>query len=318
MDDKDWRIIKTIAEERNLTRAAARLYMTQPALTYRLKNLEDDFGTQLVSRMPSGVMLTAQGECLLNYAREMLLRHDAIKERIRNMADKVQGPLRLGSSGVFAHFALPGILKGFLETYPEVEISLKTALSQPIVRMLEKQEVTVAIVRGEHAWEGERLLLMQEPLCLVSRARIGLDALPQHPHIRYGTDAPLQRLLDEWWRRSYAVPPRTTMEVNTMDTAREMVLNGLGWTLLPSIGLTQREGLYVEPVHWPDGGAFVRDTWVLCSAGAMELRTVRVFIDYLRAWQQYGGGGRVAGGGTVPSAPARGRGRRGQPLMDGR
>ena len=159
---------------------------------------------------------------------------------------------------------------------------------------------------------------MQEPLCLVSRARIGLDALPQHPHIRYGTDAPLQRLLDEWWRRSYAVPPRTTMEVNTMDTAREMVLNGLGWTLLPSIGLTQREGLYVEPVHWPDGGAFVRDTWVLCSAGAMELRTVRVFIDYLRAWQQYGGGGRVAGGGTVPSAPARGRGRRGQPLMDGR
>ena len=54
MDDKDWRILKTVAEERNITRAATRLYMTQPALTYRLKNLEDEFGAQLVSRMPSG------------------------------------------------------------------------------------------------------------------------------------------------------------------------------------------------------------------------------------------------------------------------
>ena len=242
MDDKDWRILKTVAEEKNITRAAARLFMTQPALTYRLKSLEDEFGARLMTRLSSGVMLTAQGECLLDYACEMLQRFDALKERVRNMADKVQGGLRLGASGVFAHFALPGILKGFLEAYPEVEISLKTALSQPIIRLLEKQEITVAIVRGEHDWDGERFLLMQEPICLVSRARLALADLPAHPHIRYGTDAPLQRLLDEWWRKHFHVPPQTTMEVNTMDTAREMVLNGLGWALLPSIGLAQQGG----------------------------------------------------------------------------
>ena len=153
----------------------------------------------------------------------------------------------------------------------------------------------MAIVRGEHDWDGERFLLMQEPICLVSRARLALADLPAHPHIRYGTDAPLQRLLDEWWRKHFHVPPQTTMEVNTMDTAREMVLNGLGWALLPSIGLPQRDGLHTEAVYWPDGTPFLRNTWVLCSAGAVELRTVRAFVDYLRDWQQAGGGGSVSG-----------------------
>ncbi|MBP8278617.1 MAG: LysR family transcriptional regulator, partial [Propionivibrio sp.] len=72
MGDKDWRILKTIAEERNLTKAAARLYISQPALTYRLKNMEEEFGAQVVSRVPTGVELTPQGEYLLAYAAEML------------------------------------------------------------------------------------------------------------------------------------------------------------------------------------------------------------------------------------------------------
>ncbi len=302
MDDKDWRILKAVAEEKNITRAATRLYMSQPALSYRLKSLEDEFGARLVSRLPGGVMLTAQGECVLDYAREMLVRHASLKERIRNMADKVQGALRIGSSGVFAHFALPTILKGFLAAFPEVEISLKTALSQPIIRLLEKQEITVAIVRGDHAWEGERFMLMREPVCVVSRTRIALDDLPAQPYIRYGTDAPLQRLLDDWWRKRFKVPQRATMEVNTMDTAREMVSNGLGWALLPSIGLAQRDGLHAEPVYWQDGSPFVRETWVLCSAGAMELRTVRAFVDYLREWQLTGGAMQVAGSLAEPGA----------------
>ncbi len=114
MDDKDWRILKTIAEERNLTKAAARLYISQPALTYRLKNMEEEFGAQVVSRVPTGVELTPQGEYLLAYAAEMLHKFGAVKERIKNMADKVQGALRIGSSSVFAHYTLPKILKGFL------------------------------------------------------------------------------------------------------------------------------------------------------------------------------------------------------------
>lgn len=282
MDDKDWRILKTIAEEKNITKAAARLFISQPALTYRLKNIEEEFGTQIVSRVPSGVVFTPQGDFLLAYASEMLLRLGAVKEQIKNMENKVQGALRMGSSGVFANYHLPHILKGFLELYPEVEISLKTGLSYQIVRMLEKQEITVGIVRGEHEWEGERFLLKEEPVCLVSRENLELGDLPSKPHIRYGTDTSLQKMMEDWWRKNYNTPPNTTMEVSTMDTARQLVLHGLGWTILPTIGLAKDDTLFAKALFWPDGTPLVRKTWVLCSHGALELQTVRAFLSYLK------------------------------------
>ena len=286
MDDKDWRILKTIAEEKNITKAAARLFISQPALTYRLKNIEEEFGTQIVSRVPSGVVFTPQGDFLLAYASEMLHKFGEVKEQIKNMENKIQGVLRMGSSGVFAHFMLPAILKGFLALYPEVEISLKTALSYQIIRMLEKQEITVAIVRGDHGWEGERFLLSKEPVCLVSRERLELDELLDKPYIRYSTDTSLKKIIDDWWRKNYNAPPRTTMEVNTMDTAREMVLNGLGWSILPTIGLPRNDTLFSKELFWPDGSPLIRNTWVFCSHGALELKTVTAFLDYLKNWQR--------------------------------
>ena len=286
MDDKDWRILKTIAEEKNITKAAARLYISQPALTYRLKNIEEEFGTQVVTRVPSGVVFTPQGDYLLAYASEMLQKFEEVKEQIKNMENKIQGVLRMGSSGVFAHFMLPGILKGFLDLYPDVEISLKTALSYQIVRMLEKQEITVAIVRGDHGWEGGRFLLSKEPVCLVSRERLELDELLDKPYIRYSTDTSLKKIIDDWWRKNYNAPPRTTMEVNTMDTAREMVLNGLGWSILPTIGLPRNDTLFSKELFWPDGSPLIRNTWVLCSHGALELKTVTAFLGYLNNWQR--------------------------------
>ena len=80
LDDKDWRILRMIAEEKNITKAAARLFISQPALTYRLKNIEEEFGAQVVTRVPSGVVFTPQGDLLLSYVSEMLLKYDSTKD----------------------------------------------------------------------------------------------------------------------------------------------------------------------------------------------------------------------------------------------
>lgn len=284
MDDKDWLILKTIAEEKNITKAAARLFISQPALTYRLKNIEEEFGTQVVSRVPSGVVFTPQGDLLLDYVSEMLRSYGAVKEQIRNMESKVQGVLRVGSSSVFAQHSLPRILRGFLIRYPEVDIALQTGLSNKMIQMLENQEVTLAIVRGDHAWEGERYLLAEEPICLVSQDKPDFETLLEKPYIRYRTsDAALEKMTDTWWRKNFSAPPRTSMEVNTIDSARQLVLHGLGWAILPSIGLRRTHGLHSAPLSWPDGEPLVRKTWVFCSNGAMELRTVRAFLGYLES-----------------------------------
>lgn len=282
MDDKDWLILKTISEEKNITKAAERLYISQPALTYRLKNMEKEFSAKLVSRNSTGVSLTHQGEFLLAYAEEMLLLMRNVKERIKNMENRVQGTLRLGTSAIFAHYELPEILKGFMERYPDVEVSLKTGLSHKIHRLLQKEEISVAILRGDYLWSEGKHVIRDEPLCLVSRESIDFKDLPYKPQINYMTDSSLKPVVDEWWRESFARPPLTTMEVDSMDTCRQMVLHGLGWAILPAIGLGKHNNLFTRDLHWRSGKPLRRNTWMMYQHASLELSAVKAFVDYIK------------------------------------
>lgn len=282
MDDKDWIILKTIAEEKNMTKAADRLFISQPALTYRLRNLEKEFDARIVSRHPTGVILTPQGESLLAYVESMLLQFRKAKERIKNMENKVQGTLRLGTSSVFAHYELPQILKNFLERYPDVEISLKTGLSRRINRMLRKEDIAVAIIRGDYPWIGEKFLIREEPICLVSSQPIEFGELPSKPQISYLTDSSLEPVIQEWWSESFSRPPLITMEVDSMDTCRQMVLHGLGWAILPAIGLSRQSAPFTRELFWRSGSPLLRRTWIMYTAASLELSAVRAFVDYIK------------------------------------
>ena len=284
MDDKDWLILKVISEEKKITKAAERLYISQPALTYRLRNLEKEFGAQIFIRNPNGVHLTPQGEYLLTYANAMLLQFQKTKEHIQNMEHKIQGTLRLGCSSIFAHYELPQILRGFLEKYPDVEISLKTGLSRIVNRLLLKEEVSIAIIRGDYHWSEEKLLILEEPLCLVSSKPIKFEELPHEPQINYMTDSSLKPLVEEWWRESFSQPPLVTMDVDSMDTCRQLVVNGLGWAILPKIGLGQHHNLYTKELHWRNGDPITRRTWMMYPTAATELSTVRAFVEYTKEY----------------------------------
>ncbi len=282
MTDKDWIMIKVLAEEKNITKAAERLYLSQPAITYRLKALEKEVGSQLVTRTPSGILLTPEGEVFLHYAEEMLLTLVKTKEKMQSMRDTVQGTLRLGASSVFSHYELPYILKGFVTSYPKVDISLKTGLSHRINRLLQHDEIAVAVLRGDYHWTEEKMMLFEEPICIVSAKPIDLNTLADQTRITYNTDTPLQTLIESWWRETYAKPFASTMEVDSMDTCRELVKQGLGWAILPAIGLHAMEGIYTHLLGWSDGQPFTRRTWLLCRHAALELPAVRAFCDYIR------------------------------------
>lgn len=284
MDDKDWIILKTISEEKNITKAAERLYISQPALSYRLKNLEKEFGAKIVLRNTTGIAFTPQGEHLLKYALEMLTQLAITKERVQNMKNKVQGTLRIGTSAIFAHYELPAILKGFLERYPDVDISLKTGLSSKINKMLQKEEFAVAILRGDYFWPEEKHMLQEEHICLASSTFIKFDDLPYSPRINYGTDSSLRVMLEDWWRENFSFPSKITMEVDSMDTCRQMVRHGLGWAILPFIGLQKQDSLYTQELYWRDGTPVLRRTWMLYRNSSLELSAVYAFTDYLKEY----------------------------------
>lgn len=282
MDEKDWHLLVTLYEERNITKAAERLYISQPALTYRLHQLEKDFGTKIVTRGKKGVEFTMQGTYLVEYAKEMLLRLRKTKEYIVNMDQTVKGTLRLGVSGMFARYELPKLLKKFLSIYPDVEINLKTGWSSEINQLLQKEEVHLGIVRGNYHWHGEACLFREEMISVASHKKINLEELPSLPQINYQTDPSLRTLIDNWWKEIFRTPPTIAMEVDRIDTCKQLVLHGLGYAFLPNICLSDDEPLYTLPLISKDQQPIVRQTWLVYRESSMELTFVKAFIDFIK------------------------------------
>ncbi len=283
MDHIDLLILKVLSEEKNITKAAKRMFISQPALTRRFKNMERDFKTTLMLRVPNGIILTPQGEELLHFAEETLLQLKKAKERIQGMGEHIQGSLFLGVSSIFANYELPQLLKHFLKLYPEVDVSLKTGHSMQISRMLQKDEISLAILRGDLHWDEEKYLLYEDPICLVSSNMINLQDLPKSPRIVANTA--IQAQVDEWWHETFSSPPAKTIEVDSLDTCRQMVLNGLGWSIMPKIGLKKYDhNLYTQNLYLTNGLPLIRRTWLVYRNIYGELPIVRTFAEYTKKY----------------------------------
>jgi DNA-binding transcriptional LysR family regulator len=280
VDYKDWTILKAIYEEQCITKAAERLYLSQPALSKRLKSMENELGTKIVLRNSTGIIFTPEGKYLLTYALDALQQLARIKERIENMRNIVCGTLNLGASSVFAHCELPKLLPDFIAAYPNVDISVKTGLSSKITKMLQKDELAVAVVRGDHFWSDKRCLLREEYLCLASLKPVEFAELPKLPRVNYGTDSGLKDTVQNWWHETFNCQPNIFMEVDSMDTCREMVLHGLGWAILPEIAL-QGLPLYTQKLFRQDGTPVLRRTWLFYRHEVLELSAVNAFVHYL-------------------------------------
>lgn len=283
MNDKDWKILKTVAEVQNLTIAAECLYITQPALTYRLKNLEKEFNARLFIRTPRGIILTSQGEGLLYYAKNMILELEKTKSKINNMNDEIQGRLTLGLSPNYAKYKLSKLLKSFLKLYPKVEFSIKTGLSNQIYQFLQHEELSLAIIRGDYAWSEARHLLSEEPVLLTSHCEMAVDDLPNMPGIMYETDVLFQKEILDWWREQFSCPPQFAMYINDAETCRQLVSLGLGWSILPAIDgdNAQYPNLYTRQLVHRNDMPLTRRTWLIYRHSSLELSQVRAFVNYL-------------------------------------
>jgi DNA-binding transcriptional LysR family regulator len=282
MNEKDWQMLQVIAEEKNITRAAARLYISQPSLSYRLKTLEEEMGSSLVLRTPTGILLTAEGEYLHAYAQTMMQKLRETKEHIQDIKGSVQGVLRLASSSVFAYYELPSLLKGFKQQYPAVEILLNTNRSPVVNRLLKTGEVSLAFIRGDYHWADGKHLFSEESICLVSSSPLDIHKLPLYPRIIVSSSE-IQDMVDEWWHQTFTVPPYITLEVDSMDICRQMALHGLGWGVMPAIGLKGYDSLYKQPLYWKNGEPLVRRTWLMCRDSALQLPTIHAFVEYVKS-----------------------------------
>lgn len=274
MEDRDWLILKVLYDKKNITKAAETLFISQPAITNRLRQMEEEFAVKIVHRGNKGIYFTPQGEFLAKAAEEVLIKIQQIKDNVLNMEEEVTGTLRIGASNFFTKYLLPGILKDFKNHYPAVDFKVATAWSKDIFSLIYRQEVQIGFIRGDHSWGGESQLLFSEPICIASKDEFSTANLPNLPRITYRTDPHIQTIIENWWRERFSQPPLVSMDVDRVDTCKEMVMNGLGYAFLPGLILNDTDHLHKLNITDKEGNAILRRTWMIYQQEIIETNVV--------------------------------------------
>lgn len=283
MNEKDLILIRTLFEERNITHTSRRLFISQPAISERLKKIETELNCSLFVRQPRGILFTSEGELLYEYACKHLNDYRALKDKLAKNTSITSGTLKIGCSNIFSKYKMPQLLSEFRQLYPNIEIKMRSGYSHDRYKDLLEGTNQVCIVRGEHLWREQRILLFEEPLCSISKEPLNLKTLPKKPYIHYITDPLLQNLLDEWWYSHFSEPPKTIIEVDAIGTALKLVQQNLGFTLLSKICNSDTPELHMEPLKTPSGNIVTRKTWMFYRNNYEYFTATRAFINFMHA-----------------------------------
>lgn len=292
MDEKDAIILQYIYEDRILTKAAERLYITQPALTYRIKQLENEFGVEIFMKNGKGIKFTSEGEYLVSLANKLLTDIQNAKDHLANMASEVQGTLKIGATSIFARHHLPSILKNFVDMYPKVTINVKTGPSPSIMELLDTDKIHVGFIRGDYKWTEHKHLITEDSMCLISKSSLDLKDLPNLQWIKYISPSQSRKysphtLLEEeikaWWDERYNQPPINTMLFDSYDTCKVMVENGLGYAYIPRVFLHESDTFYKKDLIKKNGATVNRKSWMMYKGSSVQLRAVEKFANYVKS-----------------------------------
>ncbi|MDR3413854.1 MAG: LysR family transcriptional regulator [Formivibrio sp.] len=240
MDIRQLKYFITVAEERNISRAATRLFISQPPLTRHIQALEEELNVQLFTRTSWGVELTQAGEALLHHARNIKTHVELATEQARRAGKGQSGRIDIGIFGSAMLNIIPRILNDFVETHPDVKVVLHSASRGRQIEALHQGRILIAFDRYlPESTELKVELVSREPILvalnqrnpLASKVAITIADLRHEPLIGEQDSsvfAAAQSLF-----RHHGYEPMVVQKAVDMISAAVMVAGGFGSALVP-------------------------------------------------------------------------------------
>jgi len=225
-------------------RAAEALRISQPAVSARIRALEDSLGVRLFARSRGGLMVSDAGRTFRPHA-EQLLRMASLARQAVHEAQPASGiPLQIAAALSISVYFLPDVLKRFQRAHPNVIISIRAGHSKEVLDMVLNEEAEIGLARSLQHPEVETISLREDPLLLVAHPRRSpahsqrahLEKIASWPLIFYDRGSSDWTLTHSLFRRAGLVP-NVALEVDSIETAKRMVERGLGLSFLPQLAV---------------------------------------------------------------------------------
>lgn len=223
------RTFLAVAETLSFTQAAARLSLSQPAVSQHVRRLEQAAGKLLLLRDTRTVSLTDHGEAMLGFARSILAAHDQASNYFTGSA--MRGRLRFGAADDLALTQLPGILREFRQSHPQINLELTVSQSPLLHKRLESGQLDLVYIKTNPG-SGQGRLVRSDRMTWVGHPSVALEAQSPIPLIVYQTPS---------LSRSYAVSAldgagrawRVTCTVREVNGLLAAVRAGIGIAVFP-------------------------------------------------------------------------------------
>ncbi len=148
MSDRRLKVFHSVARLLSFTKAAESLHMTQPAVTFQVRQLEEYFNTRLFDRTHNKVNLTPAGERVAEFAERIFDLYAEMENSVRDLTGEISGALTIGASTTIAEYMLPALLGEFKNRYPDINLRLKVSNSEGIVSMVEHNVIDLGVVES--------------------------------------------------------------------------------------------------------------------------------------------------------------------------
>lgn len=276
----DYKLLVALADEETVRSAADTLYISQPAVSQRLKSIEEDWGTEIFIRTKKKLIVTTNGAIIIQHARKMLKEELSLREMIQSTEGVVNGKLSIGVSSLIGHTLLPLVLGRYVEKYPDVKIQLRVGSTTSI--MNNRQDFHVSVIRGSKIMNMNNDVLVQDKHYFIypKSKQKQIDTLPM---IEFQADPVYLKEIELWYTEQFNQKYAPQIKTDQITTCKELLLNGVGMTVLPEIviGDIDKRRFNVELLS-VNNNELLRETYISYENDVLQLPQVEAFVKMMK------------------------------------
>jgi DNA-binding transcriptional LysR family regulator len=243
MADRRLQVFHAVAKHLSFTKAAEALFMTQPAVTFQIKQLEEHFNTRLFERGHGRISITPAGLLVLDYAERILALSAELDTRLKEITGEIAGLLLIGASTTVAEFLLPKVLGEFKSQHPKVMPRLFVANSEAVESRVSAHTLDIGFIEAPAHLQGvvsdvcceDELLVVCAPGHVLARAKsVAPKQLVQYPYISREPGSGTREVVDKYFQNAGVELESldVVMELGSPEALKGLVATGLGFTIM--------------------------------------------------------------------------------------
>jgi DNA-binding transcriptional LysR family regulator len=293
MADRRLQVFHTVAKHLSFTKAAEALFMTQPAVTFQVKQLEEQFNARLFDRSHARITLTPAGELVLDYADRILKLSGELETRMAEMSGDIAGPLQIGASLTNGEFILPQVIGEFQAAHPRVQIHLTVGNSETIESRVADHALDLGFIESpshlssletQDICEDELVVICAPRSELARNRRLTPSQLAARPYVSREAGSGTREVADRYFRQ-YGIPPEdlnVVMELGSTVAIKSVVETGLGYSIV-SRATIPKELRLGTLLAIPLEPRLIRILSWVCVKERFRTRRLHAFVEFATA-----------------------------------